>query len=371
MARGAVVADDTNRDTPGPSRRPDGQSTWSSWALGFFLTLCALASAVPLRAQIPTDLKVAFIDFFGLRRLTASQLRPALTVKEGDALSFSAPPAFIEESQKRLEAIPGVAHARLELVCCDTGVIVYVGIEEQGTPALQFHAAPQGAVRLNDDVLKARDDFEQALLSAVQRGQAQEDRTQGHSLPADPAMRAAVDRFIVFARRDEKALRDVLRNAGDAHHRAVAAQVLAYVDDKQTVVDDLVYATSDPDSGVRNDATRALLVFAEMQPGPGRVVPRVPFEPFVAMLNSVVWSDRNKASGALAGLSQARDQQLFTVLRRDAMPSLVEMARWKSWGHAAAGMMILARMAGYPEDAVQRLTAQDREAVIAAAVKGK
>jgi hypothetical protein len=49
--------------------------------------------------------------------------------------------------------------------------------------------------------------------------------------------------------------------------RALAAQVLGYVSDKQAVVGDLVQAMSDPFDDVRNNAMRALLVFVEDQNG--------------------------------------------------------------------------------------------------------
>jgi hypothetical protein len=145
--------------------------------------------------------------------------------------------------------------------------------------------------------------------------------------------------------------------------------VLAYVQNKQAVVKDLVYAMRDPDSGVRNDAMRTLLVFTQATPSAKQPALKVPFEPFIAMLNSPLWTDRNKSSGALQGLSQSRDRQLFAALRRDALTSLVEMARWKSKGHAFAGFSILARMAGYSDDAAASAWAMDdREPIISAAV---
>ena len=200
----------------------------------------------------------------------------------------------------------------------------------------------------------------------------QEDDTQGHALLKDPAARAVQERFIQFARKDEKKLREVLRESGAADHRAMAAGLLGYVDDKQGVVNDLVHAISDPASGVRNNAMRTLLVFTIMTPAPNRTVPRVPYEPFVAMLNSVVWTDRNKSSFALLQLTQSRDPQLLAVLRRDAMGSLVQIARWKSDDHSFPGFAILARLAGFTDEQMYEARKNhDTESVIAAALKAK
>jgi hypothetical protein len=83
------------------------------------------------------------------------------------------------------------------------------------------------------------------------------------------------------------------------------------------------------------------------------------------LLNSPVWSDRNKASGALAALSQRGTADLFQRLRADATRSLVEMARWKSAGHALAPFLVIAHMAGYSDEAAMSAWARgEREEVI-------
>ena len=75
---------------------------------------------------------------------------------------------------------------------------------------------------------------------------------------------------------------------------------------------------------------RALYIiagFASRSPG---LKIRVPTKPFIRLLNSPVWSDLNKTSLALMELSANRDPVLLTSIREQALPSLVEMARWKS-----------------------------------------
>jgi hypothetical protein len=251
-------------------------------------------------------------------------------------------------------------------VCCDDGrAIAYVGIHEDGVSLMRFRAPPEGDVRLARDVIQAGIEFSKALAGAVQRGDAGEDRSEGHALAHDPAMHALQDRFIIFARRDLPTLREVLRHSSVESERALAAQVLGYVADKQAVVDDFVVAMSDPSEDVRNNAMRALMVFAERTATTERPALRVPFEPFIALLNSPVWSDRNKASGALAALSQRGTADLFQRLRADATRSLVEMARWKSAGHALAPFLVIAHMAGYSDEAAMSAWARgEREEVI-------
>jgi HEAT repeat protein len=313
---------------------------------------------------------IGIIDFYGVRTVSVERARSVLTFAEGDSISFAGdePPAFIAESEARLVTVPGIEKALLNAVCCDQGrAIIYVGIQERGSDVVSFRPAPAGNERLAADIVKAGDEFSQAFVPAVERGDIVEDRSQGHALNHDPAVRAVQDRFIVYAKRDLPALRQVLRNSSNAPERALAAQVLGYAPDKSAVVDDLVYGMSDSAEEVRNNAMRALLVIAEMTE---RKAPPIPATPFIALLNSPVWTDRNKASGALQSLTRHRNAELLATLKRDAMDPLVEIARWKSEGHAMPGFLVLARIAGYSDDAAHDLWKRgERETVIQAAAK--
>jgi hypothetical protein len=319
------------------------------------------------------SLQIGIIDLYGLGSLPVADVRKALTFKEGDSISFASEerPAFFAESELRLGKLPGVSRASISPVCCEDGrVIVYVGLEQKGRPSTSFRDAPTGSVQLAADVLQAGRDYGNANAGAVMRGDATEDDSQGHALSHDPTARAIEQKFIGFASRDFAKLRQVLRESSDAEHRAIAAQVLGYVAAKQDVVPDLVEAMRDSNSDVRNNAMRALAVFTRKAHAGSEAAIVVPYDPFVARVNSLVWTDRNKSSLALMELTASRDPKLLEALRRNALPSLVEMARWKSPGHAMPSLLILARMSGMSDEAIdQALKAGDSERIIAAASK--
>jgi hypothetical protein len=87
------------------------------------------------------------------------------------------------------------------------------------------------------------------------------------------------------------------------------------------------------------------------------------------LLNSLVWSDRNKASLGLAALSQGWEPGRPPVLHREALTSLAEIARWKSAGHALSAFLILVRIGGYPDEAAQAAwERRDPEGAIAVAI---
>jgi hypothetical protein len=166
-------------------------------------------------------------------------------------------------------------------------------------------------VRGSADIVESGKEFSTAVMRAVERGDAAEDHSQGHAFTHDPATRTIQERFVAYAKRDLDQLRLVLRNSGEAAHRALAALVLGYASDKQAMVEALVQRMSDPDEEVRNNAMRALWAFADMDPTTSRSAPRIPPEPFLALLNSPIWSDRNKASAALMALTARRDPGLL------------------------------------------------------------
>lgn len=314
-------------------------------------------------AQMPP---IGIIDFYGLHNLSENQARQALKIKEGDSV-----PASLDDAVKELRALPGVEDIHLSLGCCDSNgkSTLYIGVEEKGFPALRFRPAPEKNVLLSQDVVEAGRAFAKAIEQAVLSGDAVEDESQGHALTHYPAARAVQEQYIKFAARDLKQLRDVLHNSNNAEHRALAAQVIAYTKNKQAVVSDLVAAIEDPDDNVRNNAMRALSVMAQAQTEGGLKI-RIPWTPFVKMLNSSVWIDRNKSSLTLMRLTQKRDPVLLAQLRDRALPSLVEMARWKERGHAVAGFFMLGRIAGLSEQQlIEAWEKNDRELVINAATK--
>lgn len=328
--------------------------------------LICLALLLPTTQEPPMP-PIGVIDFYGLRNVSEQQVRAALQIKEGDSLSDKP-----KEARRRLEALPGVAETHFNLVCCEAGkATLYVGIREKGThSSLSFRTAPQGKVRLPSALTQVGEDFEKALTTAMLKGNAGEDDSQGHALMSDPSARAIQESFIAFAARELKIIRDVLHHSEDAEQRALAAQVIAYTNDKQAIISDLVEAMRDPAGGVRNNSMRALAVMAGSASQKTKSPLRIPARPFIALLNSIDWTDRNKSSLALLSLTEQRDPAVLAALRQSAVPALIEMARWKVAGHAYAPFFLLGRVANLPEKETQEAWEHNnRTAFIEAAAK--
>lgn len=320
--------------------------------------LCAQTSITPPR--------VGVVEYYGLRKVSPQRIQRVLATREGDPFPHSK-----GDVEERLEKIPGVVRSHLEAVCCDGGkAILFVGIEEKGAAHFEFRTAPNGESRLPGEILEAHREYLAAVESAARAGNAAEDLRSGHFLMEDPAVRSLQERFAAIAERDLALLKDVLSGSGDEEHRAIAAEIIGYAPSKREVVDDLQRAVQDPDDNVRANAMRAFSAIAVLASQRPELEIQISPTWFVEMLNSVIWSDRNKAVRALLNLTDGRPEKILALIRERALPSLVEMARWKSLRHALGPYMLLGRVAGMSDKQIEdSWTNGEREAVIARTVK--
>jgi HEAT repeat protein len=139
---------------------------------------------------------------------------------------------------------------------------------------------------------------------------------------------------------------------------------------KRLVVGDLESAVYDSDEGVRNNAIRALGAIADLAARKPELGIHISPGPFVDLLNSPFWTDRNKATFVLGGLTDGGDPATLAALRERALPALVEMARWKSPGHALGPFVLLGRVVGLSDrESKEAFQRGDREVVIARALR--
>ena len=271
--------------------------------------------------------------------------------------------------EDRLQAVSGIDSASLEAACCENGkVILYVGIHEEGGPLLAFRDYPTESPDMPEAISKAYSHFLNRVQEAGKAGEGAEDLSAGHSLMANAAARQAQMDFVPLANVHAAELRDVLHRSADSDHRAIAAYVLGYSSDKKSAIEDLTFALHDPDATVRSNATRAIAaiaVYASKNPSADlRIQPSW----FVDLLNSPVFTDRNNAAVALVTLTESRDPAVLEEVRRGALLSIVEMARWRHLPHALPAYILLGRTAGIRENELQDAWSKgERDRIIATA----
>jgi hypothetical protein len=297
------------------------------------------------------------IDFFGCKGLDVRTIRAALPLHEGELF----PPAKVKHSDdlkrqvgEAVKQVIGREPTSVSFVCCDAkqNWMVYIGLPGESYAALAFNPTPAGTTRFPKGVVGLRQRWEDAWSTAVIQGHATEDESEGYALAGDPRTRKEQLAMRDYALHNEALVLRVLASSSDARHRAIAAQLLGYGPQSEDQIDALVQASLDADDDVRNDAVRALWVLGDAKPN---LAEKIPLEPFIRLLRSGEWSDHNKASLVLVTLTKRRDPRVLAQLRAEALDPLLEMARWRSIGHAEAALLILGRMAGLDEDALNKL----------------
>ncbi|HEY1784053.1 MAG TPA: hypothetical protein VGG30_00845 [Pirellulales bacterium] len=320
------------------------------------------------------------IDTYGLGKLSRETVLEAAGLHAGDRLPR------VEEFdgiERKLKAIPGVEDADVSVVHVarqrsppgSMEPTVYVGIREAGRPGVSFRAAPTSDVTLPDEVVDAYRRFEAAWMNSIRYDRRGEDDSNGYALFGDDATREIQKQFVPLAERHFDRLADVLRTAKNTDRRAAAAWVIAYASDKTKAAAELDAAVRDPNPQVRNNAMRGLAVILGYAAKHPELKIDAPIDSYFDLLESVEWTDRNKAMAVLGELSADGNEPVLTKLRTRSLPALVEMARWQTEGHAMMALMLVGRIAGLTGDEViEACKAGKREEVIAwatAAAKGE
>jgi HEAT repeat protein len=287
-----------------------------------------------------------------------------LGAKEGDPLLASK-----ADAEARLEKVDGVVLTRLEAVCCEAGgAILFVGIEEKGSPHFDYRAPPESSAALPEEIVDAYRRFLEAYEASARSAEPREDLTRGHALSANADVRALQQGFVELAEANFAKLREVLRESADGEQRGAAAYVMGYAPDKRAVAGELQYALQDPDEGVRRNAMRGLAALAVLAARSPDSQIRIAPTWLIEMLNSILWGDRTHAAALLATLTESRDPGVLAQMRERALPSLLEMARWNSLAYALPAYVLAGRIAGLTEKEIQDTWSKgEREAVLSRA----
>jgi hypothetical protein len=315
------------------------------------------------------SLIVGEIEFFGYAGLNLARIKAALPLREGDALAIQDFPATKEKINQSVKYETDHDTTNIAFTCCDNhgNLMIFVGLPGALTQPAEYNTAPKGSARLPRGIVKL---YERAMDLNAEAAQKQpgEDRSKGYGLSAYVPMREVQLSLRRWALRNAPLIRQVLRSAADPGERQAAAYALGYAQQSRTQTGALVKASHDVDDTVRNNAVRALVVLSFSSE---RASAWIPIRDFARMLNSGVWSDRNKAGGLLNNLSRHRSPELLRMLRSEALESLLEMARWRNRSHASDAMMILGRIAGIEEGRLEQLAAAGDIDTIIKELKGE
>lgn len=311
------------------------------------ILVAMLTAAAPAFSQ-DESLPIGAIDFFGRNGLNVNLIRAALPLREGDQLSRGSKEIVVARVRKAIKRATGREPSDVTPVCCDDHgkLVIYIGLRGESVRQTMYNLSPRGSARLPRAALKMHRDVERAWSNAMKKGVSGEDDSQGYALSLDPETRTKQLALHAYVSRHSSMVSRVLASSRYVEHRQIAAEMLGYADRSPQQIAALIRASHDVDDGVRNNAIRALVVLARSSSEASAIIPG---ECFVSLLNSGLWTDRNKSAELLSILTAQRDPQLLACLREQALTSLVEMARWSYPGHAYGARLMLGRIAGIDE----------------------
>src|SRR6185369_6672228 len=311
--------------------------------------------------------RIGSIDYYGYAGLNLDQIRSAQPLHVGDP--FPGPAETFEKITKAVTSVLGRPPTDIDPVCCNRegNYTFFIGLPGASVKETKLNPVPNGKLQLPPEVVQLYNETLEAWSASVLGGNAREDRSKGYALSTtDSRLRAKQEAMREYATKHEELIRDVLETSSEAQQRLVAAYFLGYANQSKTQIAALVRASHDANDVVRNNATRALGVLAESSP---KVAAQIPATPFIEMLNSGSWSDRNKGGWVLESLTKTRDPKLLAQLRSEALTSLIEMSRWHSSGHAYTPRILLGRIAGIEEQRLTKLAGADAAEEIISAVR--
>jgi hypothetical protein len=307
--------------------------------------ILAVAALAFCQSQLVT---IGPIDFYGYGDSDLKKIRMSIPLREGDKLSHESKDQTIARIKQAIRQVTGRETSDVATICCDERgrLMVYIGFAGDSARRIRYNPLPHSAVMLSQEALRVYREANDAWSNAMERGVFGEDDSNGYALSNDPQARAKQLALHAYANQHEGLLRSVLESAADTGQRQAAAEMLGYANTSPTQIAALVHASRDSDRDVRNDAIRALSVIARSKQ---RTTDMIPSDTFIELLNSGIWTDRNKSASLLASLTRQRDPRLLKRLRAQALKSLMEMARWRSRGHADDARLLLGRIAGIEE----------------------
>lgn len=325
---------------------------------------CYLHHSHALAQEQP--LPIGAIDFYGYGGLDIEKVRAALPVHVGDIFpSYEAERANSPKIRAAILQMIGQPAVSLSNVQITGAYLIYIGLPGTTLKKFTLNPEPTGTAKLPPEIIQMYDQKMDLLPQAVAAG-AQEDESAGYALSSFPALRSKELAIRDYAAEHEDLIRTVLKVSSDPNQRIAASDVLGYAKESRSQIEALVEASHDPNSVVRNNATRALGVMASSNP---KEAEKIPAEPFIEMLCSESWSDRNKAGYLLQVLTTSRNPKVLTELRSQALAPLIEMAKWHDSGHAAFYRIILGRIGGIDEARLKEMAQKNDQvdAIIAAA----
>ena len=296
------------------------------------------------------------VNYFGYKGIDLIRLKKNMPFAVGDKIDRN---DVVANRKKVFDAVlksTGKGATDAAFITLNQNMVLFVGVAGDTYKPEIFKSAPSEKITLPNELIICYRKQMDAIHEVVTNG-SKEHRSISEKLD---------DEIKVLSKPVADQLVNVLLNAADPEQRYVAAYCLGLVASNKSELDALASAAKDPDSTVRNNAVRELCESAMLNP---ELAKKIDPSCFIQMLGSGTWTDRNKSTFMLETLTRTENKAVMDKLRVEAVPTLIEMARWNK-EHARPSLVILGRIANLNSSEISKLIDENQsEQIIEAAEK--
>jgi len=275
-----------------------------------------------------TDMKLRAIDTFGSKRLSALQVQHdygtqiAAYSARLDQHQYDEATQLASQIQSSIKSHFQFAYVNISLISYYNAPYIgdYVTIDvvepEDAPVRLAFSLPPQGLYPDPDGLIDLMDQYFKKGMDLLRSGRLAPEKKcpVWHCMFGfdHPQLASYLEQFNSRVPRHEKELVTILQKDSRSNFRGNAAFLLAHLKNGDSVVKDMLLATRDPVSVVRNNAVRVLALIAANHPEI-----KIPVDPLLQVLNFPEATDRNKASYAIV---------LLALMKENAQPIIASGA---------------------------------------------
>ncbi len=319
----------------------------------FTLAPCRAAEQISVQS-----LKIGGIYYFAYEGISLKKIKQLMSVKEGEVVHF-APAEMRKLKERLLDAVHQATDdepSDIAIIASDSTCYCYVGLRGKNLDNSTISIGSVGA----RSPLKVPEKLQAQYLEVVQADYRSSNIRSGTEKLKANLLR---EDLIKESLKDADELLQVSRSSSDALHRRIANYCLALIANNADQLDALARATHDSDANVRNDAIKFMATIAQKE----ALQALVPAIQLIPLLNSPTWSERNKGVDLVLQYTKSRPAEFLEELRKQALPSLKEIAAWDP-DHARAALFILGRIGSIPEDKLAELINKDDRAAVLASL---
>jgi hypothetical protein len=317
------------------------------------IVCCALLLGLTALAAAQPSLKD--IDLFGTTQITLDQIQKqygdqirqfARARLSNDTLRAE---RLKQEIESNIHQMGDFAYVKLSLIRdYDPGRPAYLTIDvvdaKDRESRMRFLPAPKGSFPDPEGLLALWDEYMKTGWELAEKDELDFEKMECPAFHClfgfdHPKLKKFAPIFTSRVPENKARLIQILREDGNADHRAGAAFLLAHIQDGQELIRIISPSIFDPAELVRNNAMRVLAYISD-----AHKEIEIPLAPVLKAMNFPATTDRNKASAILCGLADRAEYQ--KTIAQGCGATLLQMLKLSQPNNHDHAYIVLRKISG-------------------------